>query len=208
MRKHKLFFAIGLVLPVLLGGCTTKQAPLVIDSTSVVPGTQVVRKGDVIALTGTGMEVGQKLPNTNLVDAATMQAVNLGDWRGSVLFLSIVPSIDTRVCEEQTHYLGEEGDTLPASIRRITISRDTPFAQVRFAEEAKLEDIRYLSDYKQGAFGRSVGLLMDGSELLARAVVLVDKQGVVRYIQVVPEVTHLPDMAEAFRQAVALDLQP
>ncbi len=208
MRKHKLFFAIGLALPVLLGGCTTKQAPLVIDSTSVVPGTQVVRKGDVIALTGTGMEVGQKLPDTNLVDAATMQAVNLGDWRGSVLFLSIVPSIDTRVCEEQTHYLGEEGDTLPASIRRITISRDTPFAQGRFAEEAKLEDIRYLSDYKQGAFGRSVGLLMDGSELLARAVVLVDKQGVVRYIQVVPEVTHLPDMAEAFRQAVALDQQP
>lgn len=208
MRKHMLFFAVGLALTVLLGGCTTKQAPLVIDSTSVAPGTQVARKGDMIALIGTGIEIGQKLPDTDLVDAATMQAVNLGDSRGSVLFLSIVPSIDTRVCEEQTHYLGEEGDTLPATVKRITVSRDTPFAQVRFAEEAKLEDIRYLSDYKQGDFGRSIGLLMDGSQLLARAVVLVDKQGVVRYIQVVPEVTHLPDMAEAFRQAIALDKQP
>lgn len=208
MRKHMFFFAVGLALTVLLGGCTTKQAPLVIDSTSVVPGTQVARKGDVIALTGTGIEVGQKLPDTNLVDAATMQAVNLGDYRGSVLFLSIVPSIDTRVCEEQTHYLGEEGDTLPATVKRVTISRDTPFAQARFAKEAKLEDVWYLSDYKQGDFGRSIGLLMDGSQLLARAVILVDKQGVVQYIQVVPEVTHLPDMAEAFRQAVALDKQP
>lgn len=208
MRKHMFFFAVGLALTVLLGGCTTKQVPLVIDSTSVVPGTQVARKGDVIALTGTGIEVGQKLPDTNLVDAATMQAVNLGDYRGSVLFLSIVPSIDTRVCEEQTHYLGEEGDTLPATVKRVTISRDTPFAQSRFAKEAKLEDVWYLSDYKQGDFGRSIGLLMDGSQLLARAVILVDKQGVVQYIQVVPEVTHLPDMAEAFRQAVALAKQP
>jgi thiol peroxidase len=205
MRKHMFFFAVGLALTFLLGGCTTKQAPLVIDSTSAVPGTQVARRGNVIALTGTGIEVGQKLPETNLVDAATMQAVNLGDYRGSVLFLSIVPSIDTKVCEEQTHYLGEEGDTLPATVKRITISRDTPFAQARFAEEAKLEDIWYLSDYKQGDFGRSIGLLMDGSQLLARAVVIVDKQGVVQYIQVVPEVTHLPDMEEAFRQAVALD---
>lgn len=208
MRKHMFFFAVGLALTVLLGGCTTKQVPLVIDSTSVVPGTQVARKGDVIGLTGAGIEVGQKLPDTNLVDAATMQAVNLGDYRGSVLFLSIVPSIDTRVCEEQTHYLGEEGDTLPATVKRVTISRDTPFAQARFAKEAKLEDVWYLSDYKQGDFGRSIGLLMDGSQLLARAVILVDKQGVVQYIQVVPEVTHLPDMAEAFRQAVALNKQP
>lgn len=208
MRKHMIFFAVALVLTVVLGGCTTKQAPLVIDSTSVKPGTQVARKGDVIALSGTGIEIGQKLPETHLVDAATMQAVNLGDYRGSVLFLSIVPSIDTRVCEEQTHYLGEEGDVLPATVKRITISRDTPFAQARFAEEAKLEDLWYLSDYKQGDFGRSIGLLMDGSQLLARAVVLVDKQGIVQYIQVVPEVTHLPDMAEAFRQAIALNQQP
>ena len=122
--------------------------------------------------------------------------------------LSIVPSIDTKVCEEQTHYLGEEGDSLPPGVKRITISRDTPFAQTRFAKEAKLDDITYLSDYKEGAFGRSIGLLLDGPRLLARSVIIVDKEGIVRYIQVVPEITHLPDMEEAFRRAVALANQP
>ena len=138
----------------------------------------------------------------------TMKTIDLNDYQGSVLFLSIVPSIDTKVCEEQTHYLGEAGDALPASIQRITISRDTPFAQARFAKEAKLEDVRYLSDYKEGAFGRSTGLLIDGPRLLARSVVLVDKQGIVRYIQVVPDITTLPDMDKAFTKAIELDRLP
>jgi thiol peroxidase len=133
-----------------------------------------------------------------------MQEVDLSQERGRVLFLSIVPSIDTRVCEAQTHLLGEEGDKLPHVVQRITISRDTPFAQKRFAQEAKLTGIRYLSDYKEGDFGRSTGLLMDGFKLLARSVILVDKYGLVRYIQVVPEMTHLPDMEGAFRKAIEL----
>jgi thiol peroxidase len=138
----------------------------------------------------------------------TMKEVDLNDYRGSVLFLSIVPSIDTKVCEAQTHFLGEEGDVLPATIKRIAISRDTPFAQARFAKEADLEDIHYLSDYKEGAFGRSTGLLIDGPRLLARSVLIVDKQGIVRYIQVVPDITHLPDMDKAFAKAIELDNLP
>lgn len=208
MSRQKVFFLLGLSLTLLLSACTTKQSPLAIDSDSVAPGTQVTKKGETLALAGTGIEVGQRLPDTNLVDAATMQPVNLNDYRGSVLFLSIVPSIDTRVCEEQTHYLGEQGDKLPAAVKRITVSRDTPFAQARFAREAKLEDVQYLSDYKEGAFGRSVGLLIDGPRLLARSVVLVDKQGIVQFIQVVPEITHLPDMEEAFSRAIVLSRQP
>jgi thiol peroxidase len=133
-----------------------------------------------------------------------MKEVDLSREQGKVLFLSIVPSIDTPVCEVQTHYLGEEGDKLPKSVERITISRDTPFAQKRFAEEAKLMDIRYLSDYKRGEFARSTGLLIEGFELLGRAVILVDKNGIVRYIQVVPELTELPDMEAAFAEAVLL----
>lgn len=208
MFRYTLLFLAGFALTLFLSSCTTKQSPLVIDSATVAPGTQVSRKGETLALMGTGIEVGQKLPDSQLVDAATMQEINLDDYKGSVLFLSIVPSIDTKVCEAQTHYLGEEGDMLPATVKRITISRDTPFAQKRFAKEAKLEDIQYLSDYKDGSFGRSMGLLIEGPQLLARSVVLVDKQGIVRYIQVVPEITHLPDMAEAFAKATALDQQP
>ncbi len=204
MLKQKFFFSVGFTLALLLSGCATHQAPLPIDSTSAVPGTEVSRKGEKLALTGTGIVIGQRLPDTGLVDAATMKPVNLNDYQGSVLLLSIVPSIDTKVCETQTHYLGEEGDKLPAAVKRITISRDTPFAQVRFAKEAKLEDVQYLSDYKEGAFGRSIGLLVDGSRLLARSVILVDKGGIVRYIQVVPDISHLPDMEQAFAKATAL----
>ena len=204
MMKQVYFFSIGVILAVLLSGCKAQQPPIPIDSDSAVPGTQVTRQGEKLALTGHGIQVGQKLPDTSLVDAATMKDVNLNDYRGSILFLSIVPSLDTKVCETQTHSLGEQGDKMPAAIKRITISRDTPFAQARFAKEAKLEHIQYLSDYKEGGFGRSIGLLIESSRLLARSVILVDKQGVVQYIQVVPDISHLPDMEKAFTKAAAL----
>ncbi len=204
MFKKNIFYTIGIAFALMLSSCTTKQAPLAIDYDSAVPGTQVAKKGEPLALAGEGIQVGDRLPDTNLIDAETMQPVNLNDYRGSVLFLSIVPSIDTKVCEAQTHYLGEEGDRMPATVKRITISRDTPFAQARFAREAKLEDLQFLSDYKEGDFGRSIGLLMEGPRLLARSIILVDKEGVVRYIQVVPDITHLPDMENAFDKATAL----
>ena len=197
-------YAAACLSALLLVACGAKQAPITVDSQSSVPGTQVTRKGEVLALTGTGIRVGQQLPETRLIDAMAMQPVNLADNRGRILFLSIVPSIDTKVCEAQTHSLAEQGDRLPAAVRRITVSRDTPFAQARFAEEAGLKDIEYLSDYKEGEFGRSVGLLIESSRLLARAVILVDAQGVVRYIQVVPDTTHLPDMDRAFAEAEEL----
>jgi thiol peroxidase len=93
---------------------------------------------------------------------------------------------------------------MPASVERITISRDLPFAQKRLAKEHKFTGIRFLSDYREGDFGRSVGLLQEDSLLLTRAVILVDKKGIVRYIQVVPEVTTLPDMERAFDEATKL----
>ena len=198
--------AKGLVLMTFLAvtlGCATQAKPPV-DRVSVDPGSSVSFRGNRLALLGTPLSVGNPLPSVPLVDAMTMKEVDLSKERGKVLFLSIVPSVDTKVCEAQTHYLGEEGDRLPAAVRRITISRDLPFAQKRFAEEAKLKDIQYLSDYKAGEFGRATGLLVDGLKLLARSVVLVDKDGVVRYIQIVPEIAHLPDMDGAFLKAEEL----
>lgn len=196
------------ILSLFLFSCSIKPVPLTIDSGSVAPGSKIMKQGEPLSLQGTPVKTGQQLPVTALVDAQSMKSVNLRDYQGSVLFLSIVPSIDTKVCEEQTHYLGEEGDNLPATVKRITISRDTPFAQKRFAEEANLDDIQYLSDYKAGDFGKSVGLLIDGPMLLARSVILVDRQGIVQYIQVVPEVTHLPDMEKAFSVATKLAQKP
>jgi len=207
MSRKTTLIAVGIFFTAFLVACATKQ-DIIIDTESVSPGTQVSKRGVTLPLTGTAIEIGQPLPETKLVDMKTMKEVDLNEYRGSVLFLSIVPSIDTKVCEAQTHFLGEEGDVLPNTIKRIAISRDTPFAQARFAKEAKLEDIQYLSDYKEGAFGRSTGLLMDGPRFLARSVLLVDKQGIVQYIQVLPDITHLPDMDKAFAKAIELDKLP
>ncbi len=175
-----------------------------IDSASSTPGGTVSLHGNKLQLTGTPLRVGDPLPATVLIDAFTMSKVDLSQLKGRVLILSIVPSLDTKVCEVQTHKLGELKSRLPADIARITISRDTPFAQKRFAEEAKLTGITYLSDYRDGSFGRSTGLLQEESMLLARAVIVVDKKGIVRYIQVVPELSHLPDMEAVLHRASAL----
>jgi thiol peroxidase len=191
-------------LLLLILGCAPLQPKPPVDRDSVEPGSVVQRGDKRFPLLGTPISRGDSLPSVSLVDAMKMKDVYLSEERGKVLFLNIVPSLDTPVCDAQTHYLGEEGDKLPDLVERITISRDTPFAQKRFAKEAKLTDLRYLSDYREGEFGRSVGLLMDGLKLLARSVILVDTRGKVRYIQVVPEITHMPDMEAAFLKAAQL----
>lgn len=185
-------------------GCAATQRKIPIDMASVQPGTQVAFKGKPVNLLGSPITVGKPLPSVELVDAISMSNVDLSKERGSVLLLSMVPSLDTPVCEEQTHYLGEAGNGVPKSVKRIVISRDTPFAQKRFAKEAKLTNLQYFSDYKQGDFARSTGLLIDGLMLFARSVIVVDKQGIVRYIQVVPEMSHLPDMDRAFAKVKEL----
>jgi len=197
------FCTLGILLLLILGCASLRPKPPV-DRLSVQPGSVVQRGDKRFPLLGTPISKRDSLPSVRLLDAMTMQEVDLSQERGKVLFLNIVPSLDTPVCDAQTHYLGEEGDKLPDLVQRITISRDTIFAQKRFAKEAKLTDIRYLSDHREGEFGKSTGLLMDGLKLLARAVILVDVEGKVQYIQVVPEMTHMPDMETAFQQAIQL----
>jgi len=203
VTKQWFFWVVAAV--VLLAACASfKPAKPQVNKGSVEPGTTVSRGEKQFRLLGTPVTVGKPLPSVRLVDAMTGKDVDLSAEKGKVLLLSVVPSIDTKVCEAQTHSLGEEGSRIGDQVERITISRDTPFAQKRFSEEAKLVNIRFLSDYKEGEFGRATGLLIEESRLLARSVILVDREGVVRYIQVVPEISNLPDMDAAFEKASAL----
>jgi len=207
MVSNKRLIVLLSFLMVAIFGCASTQPKIPVDMASAIPGEQVNFRGKPIKLLGSPVTVGKPLPSVELVDAMSMSNVDLSKERGAVLLLSIVPSLDTPVCEEQTHYLGEKGSVLPKDVRRIVISRDTPFAQKRFAKEAKLTNLQYLSDYKQGDFARSTGLLTEGLMLFARSVIVVDRKGVVRYIQVVPEMTHLPDMERAFQVAVEMAKQ-
>lgn len=195
----------ALLLALVVGGNPGLWADddVPVDSDSVKPGTEVLRGAVAMKLAGTPIEIGQRIPSISLKNTgmADMDLAELA--KEKVLLISIVPSVDTKVCERQTHILGEEGDKLPAEVQRIALSRDLPFAQKRFGEEAELMDLLYLSDFKGGEFGLATGLLMEDLGLLARAVIVVNKGGVVRYIQVVPQIGHLPDMEKAFAEAEA-----
>jgi len=201
VRFMRLSAALALFL---VTGCSTTRVTIPVDTASSTPGGTVTMRGETKRLTGDPLRVGEPLPATALIDAFTMKKVDLSQLKGKILFLSIVPSLDTKVCDVQTHYLGEQGARLSPDIARIVISRDTPFAQKRFAEEAKLTALTYLSDHRDASFGRATGLLQEESTFLTRSVVLVDREGIVRYIQVVPELSHLPDMETAFMKAEAL----
>jgi len=204
MKKILRFVFAAIIIPVCITACGIATPPPAINRDYVEPGTFVKRGEQEFKLIGSPLREGATLPDTVLVDAFTIKKFTFSEIRGRVAVVSIVPSLDTRVCEEQTHYLGEEGDRLPDTVLRITVSRDTPFAQKRFAEEAKLTDIRYLSDHREGLFGMATGLLIEETRLLARGVLVVDREGTVRYMQIVSQLGELPDMEKAFD--IAIDL--
>lgn len=203
--------AITIAMVALLVGCTSDetnqiQADLPIDQGSVKAGagSSVTMKGGALPLAGTGVvEVGKPLPAA-IVSSNALKPVNIADANGKVRIISVVPSLDTPTCDKQTHELSEENDGLDKKVELVTISMDLPFAQSRFAKEAKINNITFLSDYKNREFGNNNGLLIAPLALLARAVIVTDKDNIVRYLQVVPEVTALPDMQAAMHAARAL----
>ena len=123
---------------------------------------------------------------------------------GQIRILSVVPSLQTPTCEQQTHYLSEKNAGLSERVELVTISLDSPEVQGMFAEEAGIENVTFLSDIGEAAFGRAHGLLIEQPRILTRAVMVVDAENVVRYLQVVPEVSHMPDLEAAFTVARGL----
>ncbi|TDJ63082.1 MAG: thiol peroxidase [Proteobacteria bacterium] len=192
----------------LLAGCTGEetnqvQADLPIDKGSVKAGagSSVTMHGDALPLAGTGVvEVGKPLPEA-IVSSNELKPVSLTAATGKVRIISVVPSLDTPICDKQTHELSENNGGLDENVELVTISMDLPFAQSRFATEAKISNITFLSDYKDREFGNNNGLLIEPLGLLARAVIVTDKDNIVRYLQIVPELTALPDMQAAMQAA-------
>lgn len=166
-------------------------------------GNSVMLKGSPMPLKGEALKVGEPLPSA-MVTAGNLGLVDIAKGDGKVRIISVVPSVDTPTCEAQTHQLSEKDRKLADQVEMVTISMDLPFAQQRFAKEAKIKNVTFYSDYRSGSFGMNNGLLIDPLHLLARAVIVTDQNNIVRYLQVVPEVTELPDMAAAMNAAKAL----
>ena len=180
-----------------------KDLPVASGSATAGKGHSVTFQGKPFVLAGTGIKVGQKLRAVN-VAKGDLSLINILSTKGKVRILNIVPSLDTAVCEQQTHHLSEKNNGLDKTIELITISVDTPFAQGRFAKEAKIANVTFLSDYRGGDFGKTYGLLVKDLHILARTVMVVDKNNVIRYMQVTPELAQMPDMDAAFKAAQAL----
>ncbi len=162
--------------------------------------------GKPLTLMGETLAVGQALPGLSLPDK-TMNDVKLDSLKGKVAIVSIVPSLDTPTCEKQTHILSEENGGLDKTVSLVTISRDLPFAQKRFAKSAKIGNVLFLSDYREAEFGKRSGLLIEENRLLTRAVMVVDKEGIIRYLEIVSELSQLPDMKKAFAFARSVDAE-
>ncbi|MCE9577797.1 MAG: thiol peroxidase [Deltaproteobacteria bacterium] len=159
------------------------------------------RAGKPLTIVGTPPEVGAMAPDATLADG-TLKPIKLADFRGKTVVLSVVPSIDTRVCEAQTHAVSNARAQLPASVVLITVSRDLPFAQTRFQEEAKTETL-FGSDYNGGGFGKAWGLAVKESGLLARSVWVIDPSGKITYRELVADQTTEPDYAPLIAAAKA-----
>ena len=113
------------------------------------------------------------------------------------MILAAVPSLDTSVCDTETRKFNEKAAELSDNVVVLTISMDLPFAQARWCGAAGIDRVTTLSDYQQADFGAKYGLLIKDLRLLARAVMVVDGSGVVRYVELVPEVTQEPNYEAA-----------
>lgn len=186
-------------------GFMYKNLAVADGSATAGEGNSILFKGSPLMLSGNGIKVGDHLRDVKVAQT-DLSLVNIAHTKGEgkVRIISVVPSLDTKVCEQQTHHLSEKNKGLDKMVELITVSIDTPFAQKRFADEAKINNVTFLSDYRGGDFGKIHGLFLKDPHLLARAIMVVDKQNTIRYLQITPELAQLPDMEEAFQFARSL----
>lgn len=154
-----------------------------------------------VTLIGNEVKVGDKAPDFTVL-ANDLSPVTLADSKGSVRLISVVPSLDTGVCDAQTRRFNEEAAKLD-NVKVLTISVDLPFAQARWCGAAGIDKVQTLSDHRDLSFGEAYGVVIKEHRLLARAVFVVDSNDVVTYAEYVPEVTTHPNYEAALEAAKA-----
>jgi len=156
----------------------------------------ITMKGNPLTLTGNEIKVGDNAPDATLV-ANDLSEVKLSSFKGKKIILSVVPSLDTPVCDLETKRFNQEASKLPDVIV-LTVSKDLPFAQKRWCAAAGATAVKTLSDYR-GNFGETYGVLIKGLNLLARCIFVIDEKGQVKYVQLVKEVASEPNYEEVLK---------
>lgn len=156
-------------------------------------------QGTPMTLLGTINAVGSAAPDFT-VSKNDLSPGRLSDYKGKKVLISVVPSLDTGVCDMQTRRFNEDASKLP-NTQILTVSMDLPFAQARWCGAAGVKNLLTMSDYKEADFGLKYGLLIKELRLLTRAVIVVNPDGVIAYQEIVPEVTNHPNYDAALAAA-------
>jgi len=179
---------------VLISGCEKeKGGNVLMERTDII-----TFKGNPLTLMGNEVKVGDKAPDFEVLDG-DLSAVKLSDFAGKLCIISSVPSLDTPVCDTETRRFNKEAEKLGDDVVVLTISMDLPFAQKRWCGAAGVHNVILLSDYRAASFGKAFGVLIKELRLLARAVFVLDREGIVRYVEIVKELTEEPDYEAALK---------
>lgn len=163
----------------------------------------VTFKGNPMTLVGQPVKPGEAAPDFRVVDNS-LQPVTLASSTGKIRLITTVPSLDTPVCDTMTRTFNQDAAKLPDNVVVYTVSLDLPFAQKRWCGNAGIDRVQTLSDYQERSFALNYGLLIKELKLMARAVLVIDANDRISYLQLVPEVTNEPDYAAALAAVKAL----
>jgi thiol peroxidase len=159
-------------------------------------------KGNALTLLGPELKPGDRAPEFDVVDT-NLTPVNLKQTGSSVRIVSVVPSLDTPVCDAQTKRFNDEIAKLPG-VEVITVSMDLPFAQKRWCGAFGVDRVKMLSDHRSGSFGAAYGTLIKEMRIESRAIFVLDKDNVIRHVEYVKEVTDHPNYQTALQAAKSL----
>ncbi|WDF49499.1 thiol peroxidase [Paenibacillus sp. KACC 21273] len=153
-------------------------------------------KGNPITLIGPELKVGDQAPDFNLSKNLLEQST-LSDYTGKVKLISVVPSLDTGVCDAQTRRFNEAASELGDDVIVLTISADLPFAQARWCGAAGVDRVITLSDYRDNSFGKDYGVLIKEFVIDMRSIFVIDQNDVIQYVEYLPEMAEHPDYDQA-----------
>ncbi|MEK6790195.1 MAG: thiol peroxidase [Deltaproteobacteria bacterium] len=159
-------------------------------------------KGAPLTLLGPRLIIGDKAPAFTVIDR-DMRDVSLKDFdfKGKSKLISVTPSLDTPVCDMQARSFNERAAKMPDEVVVMNISMDLPFAINRFCATAGIDRIKTFSDYRHAYFGMSYGVMIKELRLLARSVFVIDSADIIKYIEIVPEITDNVDFDRALDEA-------
>lgn len=163
----------------------------------------VTFKQNPVTLLGTEVTVGDKAPDFTVL-TNDLKPVTLNDSKGKIRLISVVPSIDTGVCAEQTRKFNEQATSFADNVEVLTISVDLPFAQARWGASEGIKNVQTLSDHRDLSFGEAFGVVMKELRLLARSIFVIDKDDTVTYVEYVSEGTDHPNYEKAIEEVQKL----